>query len=67
MEKDVNSKIADLKKSFESVKTESLKNAVQETINSFNENLKSIASKLVNHLDEINSLKSRVAEIEDLF
>jgi len=62
----LNSKLDEQKKFFESVKAESLKNAINDAVKNFNENIKNIASELVKHQDLLNELKSRVQTIEDV-
>jgi ABC-type multidrug transport system ATPase subunit len=66
LELNVNSRLDEQKKFFESVKAENLKNAINDAVKSFNENIKNIASELVKHNDCLNELKSRIQSIEDV-
>ena len=55
-----------MQKNFESVKYESLKNHLNESISQQNENIKNITNELVCHLDKLNVLESQVKTIEDI-
>jgi hypothetical protein len=63
----VESKMSEQQKYFDSMKIENLKNALNTSIKEINENLKNIACQLVAYKDEINILKSKISEIENLF
>ena len=60
----VDVKMDENKKAIESLKIENLKNALNDSIAKMNEQLKAIASQLVNHGDAVNELKSRMADVE---
>lgn len=62
----VNDTLGEQKKYFDTLKIENLKNALNNSIKEINENLKNIASQLVNHLDSINELKIRVQDLEEM-
>lgn len=62
-----NSKLDENKKQIESLKVESLKNVLNDSIAKMNEQLKRVSEELVNNLDAINELKSRIQTVEDLF
>lgn len=64
--KELEQQIEKQKNIFESVKSENLKNAVNDAVKSFNENIKNIANEMVNHLDSITELKTRVQDIESV-
>lgn len=61
---DLVSTVETLDKSFESTKMEKLKDALNGSIRECSDNLRTIATEIVQHLDEINSLKSRVDTVE---
>lgn len=56
----------DLKLQIDNTKNEALKVALNDAVRSFNESVKSLSTEMVNHLDEINTLKSKVCNIEEV-
>jgi len=62
----VDSKLEDNKKQMENLKVENLKNVLNDSIQKMNEQLKNIASQLVNNTDVVNELKIRIEDIEKL-
>jgi len=63
----VETRIEENRKQIEGLKVETLKNMLNDSVSKMNEQLKNIASQLVNNTDTVNELKSRVTELEDLF
>jgi archaellum component FlaC len=63
---DLKTSVENLGKTFESCKTESLKNALNECVRKFNENIANVSTEMITHLDKINSLDSRMVEIESI-
>ena len=63
----VETKIEENKKQIESLKVETLKNMLNESISKMNEQLRRISEELVSNGDTVNELKSRVLSLEDLF
>ena len=63
---DIKEHVDGIVKSLESSKNESLKNVLSEAVKQTNNNLHKITDELVSHLDQLNELKSRVVNIEDI-
>jgi len=63
----VKQQLENMRKSAECTKNERLKQIVDECVDQTNQNVHSISSEMVKHLDDINVLKSKVADMEDLF
>lgn len=63
---DLEAKIEKQKALFESIKTENLKNIINDTVKQFNENIKNVASQMVTHLEHITEIKSRLDDIEGI-
>jgi len=62
----VNEIISDQKKYFNTLKVENLKETLDESIKNINNSLKNVAKQLVDHLDAINEIKSRLTSLEDM-
>lgn len=62
----VNEIISDQKKYFNTLKIENLKDTLDDSITKINTSLKNIAKQLIDHLDALNDLKSRVSTLEDM-
>lgn len=63
---DLKAQVDKLNKQFESVKYENLKNQLNDSVSKQNENIKNITAELVNMMDKINAVDSKVASIEEV-
>jgi len=62
----IDSKLTEHRLFIESIKTDNLKNAMNDIVKQFNENVKSVGSELLKQSESLEALKDRVDEIDEL-